>query len=67
MRLSIINEIQHKYSLTNMDRNSVCGAYASNSINDLFHVIYGRPTHLTNHKKRKSKKTADTMSKHPPH
>lgn len=50
MKLSLISEIQHKYVTTNINRSNVSGAYAANSINDLFHVIYGHDTHLKNHK-----------------
>jgi len=50
MKLRLIAEIQHKYVTSNMNRNSVSGAYGTSSINDLFHVVYGRPSHLTNHK-----------------
>ena len=48
MKLKLISEIQHKYVTTNLNRNSVCGAYAAQSINDLFHHIYGYDTHLAN-------------------
>lgn len=61
MRLALINEIQFKYVTTNLDRNSVCGAYATNSLNDLFHVIYGRLTHLKNHKPKR----IDPKRRHP--
>lgn len=50
MKLSLISEIQHKYVTTNMNRSNISGVYAANSINDLFHVIYGHDTHLKNHK-----------------
>ncbi len=61
MQLSIISEIQHKYTTTNLNRNSVCGAYATAAINDLFHHIYGYDTHLKNHKaKKRPAKTTTT-------
>lgn len=46
MKLRTINEIQYKYVTTNLNRNSVCGSYATNAVNDLFHVIFGHDSHL---------------------
>ena len=62
MKLRLIAEIQHKYVTTNMNRNSVSGAYGTSSVNDLFHAIYGRPTHLANQKaKRNSQSSSDII------
>ena len=48
MKLRTISEIQHKFVTTNMNRSGTCGVYAANSVNHLFHAIYGRPSHIVN-------------------
>ena len=59
MKLRLISEIQYKYCTTSMDRLNTTGQLGSASLNDLFHHIYGRKSHLVNSNniKDKSNKT----------